>query len=475
MANHEIKKLLIANRGEIACRISRTAQKMGIPTVGVYTDEDAQEPHAQGEAILITSYLNIKEIIDAAKQTGANAIHPGYGFLSENPALSQACEEAGLLFIGPTPETLVLLGEKAQARETAKKLGIPIPEGWGPLNNPEEVLNAIKKLGFPAMLKAAAGGGGKGMRTLTSSRNLKEEVESAMREAESAFGDARLLVERYVYPARHVEVQIMGDGKTVVVLGERECSLQRRHQKIIEETPAPTISEKLRTSLFQSARKLAEHVGYRSAGTVEFLVAPDESFFFLEVNARLQVEHPVTEMVTGLDLVQLQLAIAQGEPLPRQDDIRPKGHAIEARLNAEEPYRDFLPSPGPLLKTIFPENIPHLRVDWGLRHHISERYDPLIAKIIAWGNNREEARQTLLTGLEQTVVLGVETNQTFLIQLLSADFFINGETYTTTLQETNWGERPVPDILAQSASAVFAGEFPQKTKLPQPLHRWRLG
>lgn len=473
MNQRTIKKLLVANRGEIACRVFRTAQKMGISTVGVYTEEDAREPHAQGEAIPITSYLSTQEIIDAAKRCGADAIHPGYGFLSENPSLSQACKDEGIIFIGPSPETLILLGEKVQARETAKKLGIPVPEGWGPYEKPEEVLKAIDKLGFPAMLKAAAGGGGKGMRKLISSKSLMEEIESAMREAISAFGDPRLLVERYIYPARHVEVQVMGDGEKAIVLGERECSLQRRHQKIIEESPAPTISERLRSALRESAQKLIEHVHYENAGTVEFLVAPDESFFFLEVNARLQVEHPITEMVTGLDLVQLQISIAQGEALPKQENIQTEGHAIEARLNAEEPYRNFLPSPGHLLKISFPEGEPHLRIDWGLRHHVSDQYDPLIAKVIAWGSNREEARQRLLDGLERIVVLGVETNQTFLLQLLSSDFFIKGETYTTTLEEINWDRRPVPEILAQSAAAVFAGEIPAKPNLNPQLRRWR--
>jgi acetyl/propionyl-CoA carboxylase alpha subunit len=468
------KRILIANRGEIALRVMRTAHEMGFDTIGVFTPDDKDMPHAfpsdRHTAILIDDYLSIRSILKAAQESAASMIHPGYGFLSENPKFASACERAGIGFIGPSARAMRAVGDKAKARATAQRLGIPVAEGLGPFRNAKEIEEAAKKLGAPLMLKAVAGGGGKGMKRLTTLDGLREIIATSQRETQAAFGDDALIVERYVFPARHVEVQVMGDGKRCIALGERECSLQRRHQKIIEESPSPGVDDGLRQRLFESAVALCEAVGYRCAGTVEFLVGDDGCFYFLEVNARLQVEHPVTEMRTGLDLVRMQIEVVQGGSVPKQSDIVFNGHAIEARLNAEDPWKGFLPSAGPILACRFPTG-DGLRVDSGIGDRVSARYDSLIAKLIAHGATREEARQRLLSLLKQTVVLGVVTNQPLLIRLLEAEFFKSGETFTHTIDGLDLGERPLPEPLLRAAVAALRGHVPPAPKVWQRAHR----
>lgn len=458
------KRILIANRGEIALRVMRTAHKMDFDTVGVFTPDDEGMPHAEPSdhhtVMPIDDYLSIRSVIEAAQQARAAMIHPGYGFLSENPKFAAACERAEIRFIGPSARAMRAVGDKAKARATAQKLGIPVAEGLGPFRDAKEIEKAAKSLGPPVMLKAVAGGGGKGMKRLMTLDNLREVIATSQRETKSAFGDDALIVERYVFPARHVEVQVIGDGKRSIALGERECSLQRRHQKVIEESPSPGVDESLRTKLFEAAVALCEAVGYSNAGTVEFLVGPDGRFYFLEVNARLQVEHPVTEMRTGLDLVQMQIEVAQGNSVPKQEQISFTGHAIEARLNAEDPWRGFLPSAGRVLVCCFPSG-EGMRVDSGIGNRVSSRYDSLIAKLIAHGRTRDEATERLKQMLKQTVVLGVLTNQPFLLQLLGSSFFKTGETFTHTIDELDLGDRPMPAPLLQAATDALRGYTPQ--------------
>lgn len=465
------KRILIANRGEIALRVMRTAHAMEFDTVGVFTPDDEGMPHTEPSerhsAVPIDDYLSIRSILKAAQDTGAQMIHPGYGFLSENPKFAAACEKAGVRFIGPPSQAMRAVGDKAKARATAQKLGIPVAEGLGPFRDAKEIEKAAKTLGAPVMLKAVAGGGGKGMKRLMTLDDLREVIATSQRETKSAFGDDALIVERYVFPARHVEVQVMGDGKRCIALGERECSLQRRHQKIIEESPSPGVDEELRQQLFKAAVALCEAVGYRSAGTVEFLVDADGGYYFLEVNARLQVEHPVTEMRTGLDLVRMQIEVAQGGSVPKQEQVSFNGHAIEARLNAEDPWRGFLPSAGRVLACRFPSG-DGMRVDSGVGSRVSSRYDSLIGKLIAHGATREEAREKLKRMLRQTVVLGVLTNQPFLIQLLESDFFQSGETFTHTIDGLDLGDRPLPEPLLTAAADALRGFEP-----PGPAV-WRL-
>ncbi len=468
-----ISKILVANRAEIACRIHRTADAMGIKTVAIFTDSDKDSPHHSvlNESYQVSSYLSMDEIIEISKKSGADAIHPGYGFLSENPQFSKKVLDSGINFIGPKPESIEAIGDKSKAREIAKSLNIPVSDGLGPFTNIEEVKNAIKQIGMPLMLKAAAGGGGKGMKRILDAKDLDEIIKSSQRESKAAFGDDRLIVERYIHPARHIEVQIFGDGRKCVALGERECSLQRRHQKIIEESPSTAISESTRKKLFESAIKIGEAVGYINAGTCEFLLGPNEQFYFLEVNARLQVEHPVTEMCTGLDLVRLQIEIANGNSLPSQNEIQSTGHAIEARLCAEDPWNEFLPSAGQILRLHWPENV---RIDTGVGEKINTNFDPMIAKIIAHGSDREDARIKLIEALRQLVILGISTNQAYLIQLLESEEFTNGQTYTSTVDENGVGERPTLKELALAAAITFRGDAQQGNEMFETVGNWRL-
>jgi len=434
-------KVLIANRGEIAIRLHRTLSEMGFKTVGIYTEADADWPfvHEVDEAHPVSSYLNVEEIIDVARRSGAGAVHPGYGFLAENPTFARAVKEAGMIFVGPTPEAMERVGDKAKAKEIARSVGVPTVPGSEPSDDPDAILEAVKRMGLPVLLKAVGGGGGKGMKLLRDERNLREAIVSAQREALGAFGDGRLIAERYVFPARHIEVQIIADdtGK-VLVLGERECSLQRRHQKILEETPSLALDDKLRERLYGYARRIAEGVGYTNAGTVEFLYDEERGeFYFLEVNARLQVEHPITEMTTGLDLVRLQMDVALGGALAvGQEDIRRVGHSIEVRLYAEDPERDFLPSAGKLEQLEFPM-MPGLRIDTGVIEGtvVSHLYDPMIAKVITYAPDREQARRKMVEALKRILLFGPKSNLHFLIYLLESEEYVSGRTYTHTVGE----------------------------------------
>lgn len=453
-------KVLIANRGEIACRIIHTLREMSIPSVAVYTDVDADAPHVwmADEAVALgatEAYLNIPAVLGAAKGTNSTAIHPGYGFLSQNAEFARQCRASGVTFIGPSPEAMIALGDKRGSSQTATKLGIPVVPGARETDSLNEAKKAAANVGYPILIKAAGGGGGKGMRRVNSEAELQEAFDAAKREAKNAFADERLLVEKYVHPARHVEVQILGDGKDAIALGERECSLQRRYQKVIEESPSTGISDKTRQNLFDAACRLATATKYASAGTVEFLIGPDESFYFLEVNSRLQVEHPVTEALIGIDLVRAQIEIAQGGKLPTVP--APRGHAVEARLYAEDPYNGYLPSSGKIVMLDWPV-MPNLRIDTGIIEGsvVHPFYDPMLAKMISWAPTREGARNRLIEALMRTTLLGLTSNQSFLIEIMQTDFFKNGQTFTTTLESESWTRPEIPDVVREAA--VQAGQ-----------------
>ena len=428
-------KLLIANRGEIACRVIRSAHDMGISCVAVYVDADADSPFVKmaDEAIRLSdSYLNSKEIIQAALDTGAEAIHPGYGFLSENAKFSRDVLKAGLLWIGPSSRVITSMGDKLKAKDLAEKAGVPtLPMTTDP--------KKAKDIGYPLLIKAAAGGGGKGMRIVNSAKDLKESIKSAQREAKTGFGDDRIFIERYVPVSRHIEIQILGDSHgNVVHLGERECSIQRRHQKIIEESPSPRVDPEMRDAMGEAALKLAKKLKYESAGTVEFLVDDKTGeFWFLEVNTRLQVEHPVTEATTGIDIVHEQLRIARGENLGYyQEDIDWYGSAIEARLYAEDPRNDFLPATGTLI-AYEPNSEVEARWDSGVEEGsvIGTEFDPMIAKVICYGENRLEAANKLSMALESLHIGGVVTNRDFLVSTLRSEAFLNGLTTTNFIEK----------------------------------------
>ncbi|HYV85436.1 MAG TPA: biotin carboxylase N-terminal domain-containing protein [Patescibacteria group bacterium] len=453
-------KVLIANRGEIALRIVTTLREMGIPSVAVHTQAESGAPHVEraDESVALPGadgYLDAAALVAAARARKATAIHPGYGFLSQSPAFAEACAKAGLVFIGPSPEAMRLLGDKRSARGAAEACGVPVIPGASACDSLDDARRAAAQVGYPILIKAAGGGGGKGMRRVDAEGDLAAAFAAAGREAAAAFADARLLVEKCIAPARHVEVQILGDGKDAVALGERECSLQRRYQKVVEEAPSPGIGETTRQALLSDAARLARHAGYKSAGTVEFLVGPDGTHFFLEVNTRLQVEHPVTEWLTGLDIVAAQVLLAQGGALPAPP--APRGHAIETRLYAEDPHHGYLPSSGPIVALEWPQH-PGLRIDAGIRagSEVRPDFDPLLAKMIAWGADREQARRRLIEGLRDLTLLGVVTNQAFLIQVLESDDFRAARTFTTTLETTRWPEPPVPPEAAAAARRALA-------------------
>ena len=434
--------VLIANRGEIACRIIRTAKAKGLKTVAVYSDADANTPHVRladqavhiGASPVTESYLDVEKIITAAKLTGARAIHPGYGFLSENAGFAKACKKAGLVFIGPEPDAIDLMGDKAKAKRRMIKASVPCVPGYqGTDQSDERLLKEAKSIGFPIMVKAAAGGGGRGMRLVTDSRALPDALKDARSEAKNAFGSDVLILERALQKPRHVEIQIFADkyGNTIH-LGERDCSVQRRHQKVLEEAPCPVMTPNLRKAMGGAAVKAAKDIGYVGAGTVEFMLDASGEFFFLEMNTRLQVEHPVTEMVTGLDLVALQLRVARGEVLDlNQSDITLNGHAIEARLYAEDPASDFLPATGHI-QLFNPASGDGIRIDSGVETggDVSPFYDPMIAKVIAHGPTREEARARLMTALSETALFGLKTNKSFLIEALAHPVFKDGQATT---------------------------------------------
>ncbi|MDX2094483.1 MAG: biotin carboxylase N-terminal domain-containing protein [Alphaproteobacteria bacterium] len=442
-----IKRLLIANRGEIACRIIATCRSMGIKAVTVYTEDDRDLPHARtGDAAVLLAgktlsetYLNIEKMIDAAKASGADAIHPGYGFLSENARFAEAVTAAGLVFVGPTAETIRRMGDKAASRILCQSIGVPTVPGYdGGATDLATLTREAATIGYPLLVKAAAGGGGKGMRIVEQESVLAGALESARSEAKNAFGDDRLLLEKYLTEPRHIEVQVFSDTHgNHVHLFERECSIQRRHQKIVEESPAPQLPSATRTRMTEAAVKITQHIGYVGAGTVEFIMDRSGAFYFLEMNTRLQVEHPVTEMVVGMDLVKLQLEVAQGGSLPfAQADVQQHGHAIEVRLYAEDPAREFFPCPGVLSEFSLP-HLPQVRCENGYAagNTVSPSYDPMLAKIAAWGETREAARARLLNALAQTRMSGVTGNRAFLMRVLEHPEFCAGNTGTHFIAE----------------------------------------
>lgn len=453
-----MKRVLIANRGEIAVRIIRACREMGIIPLAIYSEADRDALHvAQAEEAYLVgppppaeSYLNKERILEAARSAQADAIHPGYGFLSENADFAAECEAAGFTFIGPSPEVIRHLGDKCAARSLAESLGVPTVPGYaGEDVSERRLLKEAKRLGLPLLLKAAGGGGGRGMRILTQMEELVEALAAARREARAAFGDDRLFLERYIPRSRHIEVQILGDSRgRVVALFERECSIQRRYQKIVEESPSPFVSSAFREKLHAAAVRIGEAVGYVGAGTVEFLVDVTEPsaprFYFLEVNTRLQVEHPVTEAITGLDLVRLQLLVAQGHPLPfTQSEVKAFGHALEVRLYAENPAENFMACAGKL-GYWGPPSGPGIRVDSAIESgsFISPYYDPLLAKIIAFGKTREEALARMQRALQETHVIGVQTNLAYLLDIVRHPAFVEGDLSTHFLQEhfAGWQE-----------------------------------
>jgi geranyl-CoA carboxylase alpha subunit len=466
----DISTLLVANRGEIALRIMRTAHAMGLRTVAVHSDADADAPHVKfadqavriGPAPVGESYLSIEKIIAAAKSSGATAIHPGYGFLSENAAFALAVAEAGLTFVGPPILAIEVMGDKARARRRMMEAGVPCVPGYEGENQSEKAFsNAAAKVGYPVMIKAAAGGGGRGMRLVEKPADLVPALKTARSEAQNAFGNGDLILEKAILRPRHVEIQVFADSQGATIhLGERDCSVQRRHQKVIEEAPCPVMTPELRAQMGAAAVEAARCVGYVGAGTVEFLLDEAGSFYFLEMNTRLQVEHPVTEMITGLDLVALQLRVARGEPLGlAQKDVALAGHAVEVRLYAEDPEAGFLPSTGPI--HLF--RAPHgegIRIDAGVETggEVSSWYDPMIAKIVAHGATRDEARRRLIAALSGAAVFGPRTNRDFLIDALSRHAFAAGEATTAFIGETygDSGFSPVPaDAALLAAAAVL--------------------
>ncbi|WP_404795581.1 acetyl/propionyl/methylcrotonyl-CoA carboxylase subunit alpha [Streptomyces tendae] len=454
--------VLVANRGEIAVRVIRTLRAMGVRSVAVFSDADADARHVReadeavriGPAPATESYLSVERLLEAAARTGAQAVHPGYGFLAENAAFARACEEAGLVFVGPSADAIALMGDKIRAKETVKAAGVPVvPGSSGSGLTDEQLADAAREIGTPVLLKPSAGGGGKGMRLVRDAAVLADEIAAARREARASFGDDTLLVERWIDRPRHIEIQVLADGHgNVVHLGERECSLQRRHQKVIEEAPSVLLDEATRAAMGEAAVQAARSCGYRGAGTVEFIVPGGDpsQYYFMEMNTRLQVEHPVTELVTGLDLVERQLRVAAGERLGfAQEDVRLTGHAIEARLCAEDPARGFLPSGGTVLRLREPEG-DGVRTDSGLSEgtEVGSLYDPMLSKVIAYGPDRATALRRLRAALAGTVTLGVQTNAGFLRRLLAHPAVVAGEL------DTGLVEREVDGLVPHEVPAA---------------------
>ncbi len=468
----QFDSILVANRGEIALRVLRSAQQQGYRTIAVYSEADARSPHVQmaDEAVMIgpapvrESYLDMDKVLEAARLTGAQAIHPGYGFLSENAAFARACSKAGIVFIGPSPEAIEVMGNKAASKRRMLDAGVPCIPGYQDEDQSDEALmSAARDIGVPIMVKAAAGGGGRGMRLVESLDDLPVALASARSEAENAFGSAELILEKAVLRPRHVEIQVFGDEqRNVIHLGERDCSVQRRHQKVVEEAPCPVMTEALREAMGAAAVNAAKSIHYVGAGTVEFLLDADNNFYFLEMNTRLQVEHPVTEMITGQDLVAMQLRVAHGYPLPLvQEEVSLTGHAMEVRLYAEDPANDFLPATG-TASVWSPAGGEGIRIDHGLLEgqDISPFYDPMVAKIIAWGEDRDIARRRLLRALQATTLLGVPSNREFLIDVLGKTAFAEGSATTAFIAEHYTDQPPVQNVpsalhLALAASLLY--------------------
>jgi acetyl/propionyl-CoA carboxylase alpha subunit len=474
-----IRRLLVANRGEIAVRVIRTCRTAGLESVAVCSEADVRARHVRladaavllGPAPARESYLSVPRLLAAAKSSGCDAVHPGYGFLSENAAFARAVEAAGLVWVGPPPAAIEAMGLKIGSRERMRAAGVPVVPGANDLSGDLE-----KGVGFPLVVKASAGGGGKGMRVVRSADGIPEAVASCRRESEAAFGDGTLYAERYLERPRHVEVQVFGDRQgRIVALGERDCSLQRRHQKVIEECPSPAVSPELRRRMCEAAVAAARAVGYVGAGTIEFLLAPDGSFYFLEMNTRLQVEHPVTEEAFGVDLVALQLRVASGEPLPASIPSTPSAWAIEARLYAEDAEHGFLPQTGRLLVYEEPSG-PGIRVDSGVApgDEIGLHYDPMLAKLVARGETREVARRRLSAALSETVILGVTTNLSYLRRVLDSEPVVKGEMDTALLERLEIAPVPPPsrevfDAAAREFSSRVARGAPDAAWLPDPF------
>lgn len=473
-------KILVANRGEIAIRVIRACRDAGIRSVAIYSDCDktafhvrlADEAYYVGPSPSRESYLNQKKIIEVAKRANVKAIHPGYGFLAENAEFAKLCEKEGIIFIGPKSKTIALLGDKLAARQTAIKAGLPVVPGTEfDLKEASVVIEKAAEIGYPVLIKAAAGGGGKGMRIVRSEENLTESLESAIREAGSAFGDGRVYLEKYLERPRHIEIQILTDSHgNAVYLGERECSIQRRHQKVIEESPSPIMSEELRREMGEAAVNIARESGYLGAGTVEFLVDQELNFYFLEVNTRLQVEHPVTEMVTGVDLVREQIRIAEGRPMTlTQESIGSRGHAIECRIYAEDPHQNFMPSTGTITEYREPSG-PGIRVDSGVvaGSEIPMFYDPIISKLIVWGRDRKEAIDRMRRALTEYRISGVHTTIGFGCSVMRSARFHMGD-YATDFIDVEFPERvfecPEADQAEKAAIAGVIYEYINRQKV----------
>jgi acetyl-CoA carboxylase biotin carboxylase subunit len=474
-----LQKVLIANRGEIAVRILRACRELGLRTVAVYSEPDRRAPHVRladeaypvGPALARDSYLRGDRLLDVARASGADAIHPGYGFLAENADFAAACAEAGVVFIGPPASAIAAMGDKVEARRRMQAAGVPVIPGTETDLQDDQILSEAGRVGFPLFVKAAAGGGGKGMRLVQQAGQLERALGQARREAMKAFGDDRVYLERAVAGARHIEIQILADAHgTVIHLGERDCSIQRRHQKLVEEAPSPAVDEDLRQRMGAVAVRAAETVGYTNAGTVEFLLDRDRHFYFLEMNTRLQVEHPITEAVTGVDIVKEQLRLAAGEPLRhRQEDIRSWGHALECRITAEDPFNSFLPAAGRIIR-LFQPGGPGVRVDSGIEEglEISTFYDSLLAKLIVWGESREAAIQRAASALGEYRVVGLPTSIPFHQWVMNHDAFLHGE-YDTTFLADQYSlaepDREANRPLAALVSALLSHEQRQRTPL----------
>ena len=491
------KKILIANRGEIACRVAATARRLGVRTVAVYSEADARAKHVQAcdEAVAIggpaprDSYLRWERILEAARATGAEAVHPGYGFLSENEDFARACAEAGIVFIGPPPSAIAAMGSKSAAKTLMEKAGVPLVPGYhGVDNDPLLLAREADRIGYPVLIKASAGGGGKGMRRVDRAEDFAASLASCQREAKSSFGDDHVLVERYVTRPRHIEIQVFGDSHgDCVYLFERDCSVQRRHQKVLEEAPAPGMTPKRRAEMGEAAVAAAKAVGYVGAGTVEFIAEQDGRFYFMEMNTRLQVEHPVTEAITGLDLVEWQLRVAGGAPLPlRQDQLTMRGHAIEARICAENPDANFLPATGTLHVARWPAHVEFergtVRIDAGVGEGdaISPYYDSMIAKLIVWGEDRAQALARLDAALAQTHIVGLNTNVAFLRRCAATRSFAQGDLDTALIERESAVLFNAPGLpLPLAAAGVVARELAAESQLEaaDPWSRrdgWRL-
>jgi len=470
------KKILIANRGEIAVRVIRACHEMGIEAVAVYSEVDraslhvrkADEAYPIGAAAASESYLNIPKIIDVAERSGAQAIHPGYGFLSENAKFARACAEAGVKFIGPTASAMDAMGSKTRARQAMERAGVPFVPGTSRgLESYEQAEQVAARIGYPVMLKAAAGGGGKGMRLVHHPQDLRSSLEGARSEAERSFGDSEVYIEKAIINPRHIEMQVLADERGhTVYLGERECSIQRRHQKVVEEAPSPIVDADMRRRMGEVAVRVAQAAGYTNAGTVEFLVDQEKNFYFLEMNTRLQVEHPVTELITGLDLVHLQIRIAAGEPLPfTQDEVNIRGHAIECRIYAEDPDNNYFPSPGKITLLLAPSG-PGIRRDSGMYEGwmVPMDYDPLLAKLIGYGTDREQAISRLTRALNEYFVGGIKTNISLFRRILRDPDFRAGNLHTGFLDQMLKRKEAIPaepgvDANAPEIAAIAAGMF----------------